>query len=185
MTSRQRMLRRSGAVEPRRGVGRSRAPARTPGGTATAAVVTLSNGDVEGDDFEPSPGDPFDRGRDAGAESSAAQLQEAPCEHCPWQQQAPGTLFPQQLPGCVERRADLLQHDGSVRAPRSQCGHAGAGVAAEQPTSPSVSHREGLSQLQTVSGKASTGTSTAASQTIDRAAILLWNCTARLHARGV
>jgi hypothetical protein len=80
---------------------------------------------------------------------------------------------------------DLLQHDGSVRNPRSQLGHAGTGAAAEQPTCPSVDRCEWLPQLQTVRGRASTGTSTAASQTTNRAAMLLWSCTAISHARGV
>ena len=79
--------------------------------------MTLANGDVDNDNLEPSAGDSFDRGLGAGAESFAAQLQEAPCEHRPWQQQAPGTLVPQQRPGCAERPVDLLQHDGSVRNP--------------------------------------------------------------------
>ena len=93
MTSRQRMLNRSGAVEPKRVVCCWWVPARTVGGTRTAAVVTLANGDVDNDNFEPSAGDSFDRGLGAGAESFAAQLQEAPCEHWPWQQQAPAPWY--------------------------------------------------------------------------------------------
>jgi hypothetical protein len=183
MTSRQRMLNRSGAVEPKRVVCCRWMPAKTADGTKTAAVVTPPNDDI--DNLEPSPGDSFDRGLGAGAESFAAQLQEAPCEHCPWQQQPPGTLVPQQRSRCTEPPVDLRQHDRSVRDPRSQLGHAGTGAAAEQPTCPSVGRREGLPQLQTVRGRASTGTSTAASQTIIRAAMLLWSRTAKSHARGV
>lgn len=67
MTSRQRTFRRSGAVEPRKDAGPSRLPARTRGGTTTAADVTLANGDVDNDDLEPSAGDSFGIGLDAGA----------------------------------------------------------------------------------------------------------------------
>lgn len=185
MTSRQRMLRRSGAVELRRVVCCWRVPARTVGGTTTAMVLTLPNGDVENDDFEPPAGDSFDMGAGAGAESFAQQLQEAPCEHWPWQQQEPDALVRPQHPRCDESLVDLLQHDRSVRDPPSQLGHAGTGAAAEQPKRPSVARGEWLPQLQTVRGKASTGTSTAASQTITRAAMLLWSCTAKSHAGGV
>ena len=179
------MLRRSGAVAPRRVVGPRRVPARTPGGTTTAAVVTLANADVEYDNLELSPDDSFGRGQGAGDESFAEQLQEAPCEHCPWQQQPPGTLFPQQRPDCAESRAELLPHDDSIRAPRSQFGHAGTGAAAEQPTSASVARSEVLPQTQTVRGRASTGTSRAASQTTTRVAMLLWNCTAKSFTHGI
>lgn len=147
--------------------------------------MTLANGDVDNDNFEPSAGDSFDGGLDTGAESFAAQLQEAPCEHCTWQQQPPGTLVPQQRPRRAEPSVDLPQHDGLVRDPRSQCGHAETGAAVEQPTCRLVDGRESLPQLQTVRGRASTGTSTAASQTTNRAAMLLWSCTAKSHARGV
>jgi hypothetical protein len=183
MTSRQRMLRRSGAVELRRVVCCWRVPARTVGGTTTAMVLTLPNGD--NDNLEPSAGDSFDRGLGTGAESFAAQLQEAPCEHRPWQQQDPDASVPPQHPRCDEPSVDLRRHDGSVRDPRSQRGHAETGTAAEQPTCPSVDRCEWLPQLQTVRGRASTGTSTAASQTMNRAAMLLWSCTARSHARSV
>lgn len=61
------MLKRSGAVEPKKGVGRSRVPARALGRTTTAAVVTLANGDVDNDNLKPSAGDSFGMGLDAGA----------------------------------------------------------------------------------------------------------------------
>lgn len=177
------MLNRSGAVEPKRVVCCWWMPARTVGGTTTAMVLTLPNGDS--DNFEPSEGDSFERGLGAGAESFAVQLQEVPCEHWPWQKQAPGTLVPHQRPGCAEPPVDSLQHDGSIRDPRSQLRHAGTGAAAEQPTCCSVGGSVWLPQSQTVRGRASAGTSTAASQTITRAAILLWNRTAEQHGLGI
>ena len=183
MTSRQRMLRRSGAVELRRVVCCRRVPARTVDGTTTAMVLTLPNGD--NDNLEPSAGDSFERGLGAGAASFAAQLQEAPCEHRPWQQQDPDASVPPQHPRCDEPSVALRQHDGSVRDRPSQLGHVGTGAVAEQPTCPSVGRGEWLRQLQTVRGRASTGTSTAASQTITRAAVLLWSRTAKSHARSV
>ena len=185
MTSRQRMLNRSGAVEPKRAVGCWWVPARTAGGTKTAAVVMPPNGDVDNDNLQPSAGDSFDIGPGAGAESFAAQLQEAPCEHWPLQQQEPAAFVPPQHPRCEEPPVDLPQHDGSVRGPRSQFGHAVTGAAAEQPTCPTVDRGDWLPQLQTVRGRASTGTSTAASHTITRAAMLLWSCTAELHWLGI
>src|SRR3990170_3283926 len=119
MTSRQRMLNRSGAVEPKRVACCWWVPARTAGGTKTAAVVTRPNDDVDNDNFEPSAGDSFDMGPGAGAESFAAQLQEVPCEHWPLQQQEPDAFVPPQRSCCEEPPVDLLQHDGSVRDPRS------------------------------------------------------------------
>jgi hypothetical protein len=183
MSSRQRMLNRSGVVEPYRIACCRWRPLRTAGGTTTAMVVMLPNGEVDNDNFEPSAGDSFDIGSGAGVDSVAEHWQKTPCAHRPWQQQEPDALERPQHPRCDESSVDLPQHDGSTGALRSQCGQAGAIATGEQRTEPSVGRQEWLPQLQTVRGRAPTGTSMAASQTIIRAAMLLWTCTATSHSR--
>ena len=184
MSSRQRMLNRSGVVEPKRDACCRWRPPRTAGGTTTAMAVTLPNGEVDNDNFEPSAGDSFDIGSGAGVDSFAAHWQIAPCAHRPWQQQDPDALVRPQHPRCDESSVELPQHDGSTGALRSQCGQAGAGAREEHWTGSSVGRQAWLSQLQTVRGRASTGTSMAASQTITRAAMLLWTCTTKSHSQG-
>lgn len=185
MTNRQRMLRRSGVVEPSKVVGGCRKSPTALGGMTTAAVMTLAYGDVECDDFELSPGDSFGCGFGAGAEPAAEQRQETPCEHGPRQQQVPGTSLPQQLSDCVAPGADWLQHEGSLCIPRWPSKQAETETAAGIRTRSSDGCGEGLPQLQTVRGRASTGTSTTASQASTRAAVLLWICTAKTHAQEV
>ncbi|MHB8969521.1 MAG: hypothetical protein ACYC3X_00550 [Pirellulaceae bacterium] len=152
----------------------------------TAAMIASESSDVESDDVVPSAGDSFEAGPGAGAELFAAQWQAVPREHWPSQQLVPAALAPQQPARRCEPAVAWRQHDGSVRDSRSQFGHAASGFATRQPRCPSVNLDAWFPQSQTLSGKPSTGISTAASQTMTLAAVLSWNCTLKLlHWLGI
>ena len=185
MTSRQRMLNRSGAVEPERVVCCWWMPARTAGGTRTATVATPANGDVDNDSLEPSTGDPFDRG--LGRELNDSQHSCRKYLACialgssksqtPWSRSSV-RVVPILRWTCCNTTAWSAFCQCSSDTPEPVPRHS-------NPRASRLAVVRGYHNRRPSGAETSTGTSTAASHTINRAAIRLWSCTAKSNARGV
>lgn len=152
MRSRQRTLKRSGALEART-IDCGSAGAVTAGGTRTTAPVVPAKEDTEG--FVLSVRESPCKGSRAGVEWLAEHWHGLPCE--------PVSHLHQQeheLPGSVEGAAEVRQQGRRVRDP--QCA---TGVLSARQTVACDGPRAWFPQPQAMKGRDSAGTSTAASHT--------------------
>ncbi len=176
MTSRQKRLSRSGALEPKstgcKEVWASDAPA-----TMTAIAVSPWKDDAD-DDFVLSVRVSFGSGAGTGAGLLFEHWQELPGDCVPpWQQQELGPPAEQQERWDPQRAASLAQQELRPGDLAVQCGHAAPKVTSTPLHSTLAGRWDWFPQAQAIRGMVSTGTSTPASQTRTLAVKLWQKCT--------